>query len=172
MEPGEHGAPGLGEHSVWPTGLQGSRTGDTRCMYIYWIMLTRTPSQTQAIHIQHTHKLKQTYTFIVLLMISMTSNSLTCVLFLFFKYFFIYIFHIDVYLTICLYVCPQAIQNPNDMLLQERAWNSVCPLVIRLKKFYGFSLRLGQCNIQSRHEEAQRGVTFQNYYQKPINPIW
>lgn len=37
----------------------------------------------------------------------------------------------------------QAIQNPNDMLLQERAWNSVCPLVIRLKKFYGFSLRLG-----------------------------
>ncbi|CAB1343153.1 unnamed protein product [Coregonus sp. 'balchen'] len=35
-----------------------------------------------------------------------------------------------------------AIQNPNDMLLQERAWNSVCPLVIRLKKFYGFSLRL------------------------------
>uniref|UniRef100_A0AAY4F116 CYRIA/CYRIB Rac1 binding domain-containing protein n=1 Tax=Denticeps clupeoides TaxID=299321 RepID=A0AAY4F116_9TELE len=35
-----------------------------------------------------------------------------------------------------------AIQNPNDMLLQERAWNSVCPLVIRLKKFYAFSLRL------------------------------
>ncbi|XP_036405346.1 protein FAM49A isoform X1 [Megalops cyprinoides] len=35
-----------------------------------------------------------------------------------------------------------AIQNPNDMLMQERAWNSVCPLVIRLKKFYGFSLRL------------------------------
>uniref|UniRef100_A0A672PUF8 Protein FAM49A-like n=1 Tax=Sinocyclocheilus grahami TaxID=75366 RepID=A0A672PUF8_SINGR len=35
-----------------------------------------------------------------------------------------------------------AIQNPNDMLLQERAWNSVCPLVIRLKKFYAFSLKL------------------------------
>ncbi|TSN30244.1 Protein FAM49A [Bagarius yarrelli] len=35
-----------------------------------------------------------------------------------------------------------AIQNPNDLLLQERAWNSVCPLVIRLKKFYGFSLKL------------------------------
>uniref|UniRef100_A0A8C7IGI0 CYFIP related Rac1 interactor A n=1 Tax=Oncorhynchus kisutch TaxID=8019 RepID=A0A8C7IGI0_ONCKI len=36
----------------------------------------------------------------------------------------------------------EAIQNPNDMILQERAWNSVCPLVIRLKKLYGFSLRL------------------------------
>ncbi|XP_051952440.1 CYFIP-related Rac1 interactor A-like isoform X3 [Xyrauchen texanus] len=35
-----------------------------------------------------------------------------------------------------------AIQNPNDMFLQERAWNSVCPLVIRLKKFYVFSLKL------------------------------
>ncbi|KAM4713573.1 CYFIP-related Rac1 interactor A isoform 1-T3 [Anableps anableps] len=35
-----------------------------------------------------------------------------------------------------------AIQNPNDMSLQERAWNSVCPLVIKLKKFYSFSLRL------------------------------
>lgn len=40
-------------------------------------------------------------------------------------------------------LCFQAIQNPNDLLLQERAWNSVCPLVIRLKKFYGFSLKLG-----------------------------
>lgn len=37
----------------------------------------------------------------------------------------------------------QAIQNPNDFMLQERAWNSVCPLVIKLKKFYSFSLRLG-----------------------------
>ncbi|XP_034383187.1 protein FAM49A isoform X2 [Cyclopterus lumpus] len=35
-----------------------------------------------------------------------------------------------------------AIQNPNDFMLQERAWNSVCPLVIKLKKFYSFSLRL------------------------------
>ncbi|PWA27543.1 hypothetical protein CCH79_00000241, partial [Gambusia affinis] len=35
-----------------------------------------------------------------------------------------------------------AIQNPNDMSLQERAWNSVCPLVIKLKTFYSFSLRL------------------------------
>ena len=40
-------------------------------------------------------------------------------------------------------VCPQAIQNPSDMVLQERAWNAVCPLVIRLKKFYAFSIRLG-----------------------------
>uniref|UniRef100_A0A3B3SNA8 Family with sequence similarity 49 member A n=2 Tax=Paramormyrops kingsleyae TaxID=1676925 RepID=A0A3B3SNA8_9TELE len=36
----------------------------------------------------------------------------------------------------------EAIQNPTDSLLQERAWSSVCPLVIRLKKFYSFSLRL------------------------------
>uniref|UniRef100_A0A8C9YML1 Family with sequence similarity 49 member A n=1 Tax=Sander lucioperca TaxID=283035 RepID=A0A8C9YML1_SANLU len=35
-----------------------------------------------------------------------------------------------------------AIQNPSDFTLQERAWNSVCPLVIKLKKFYSFSLRL------------------------------
>nr|XP_043904665.1 CYFIP-related Rac1 interactor A isoform X2 [Solea senegalensis] len=35
-----------------------------------------------------------------------------------------------------------AIQNPSDHMLQERAWNSVCPLVIKLKKFYSFSLRL------------------------------
>ncbi|XP_030411252.1 CYFIP-related Rac1 interactor A isoform X2 [Gopherus flavomarginatus] len=36
----------------------------------------------------------------------------------------------------------QAIQNPNDIQLQEKAWNSVCPLVLRLKQFYEFSLRL------------------------------
>ncbi|KAG8580139.1 hypothetical protein GDO81_007159 [Engystomops pustulosus] len=35
-----------------------------------------------------------------------------------------------------------AIQNPNDIHLQEKAWNSVCPLVVRLKRFYEFSLRL------------------------------
>ncbi|NXS47003.1 FA49A protein, partial [Balaeniceps rex] len=35
-----------------------------------------------------------------------------------------------------------AIQNPNDIQLQEKAWNSVCPLVVRLKRFYEFSLRL------------------------------
>ncbi|XP_018429213.1 PREDICTED: protein FAM49A isoform X1 [Nanorana parkeri] len=35
-----------------------------------------------------------------------------------------------------------AIQNPNDIQLQERAWNSVCPLVVRLKRFYEFSIRL------------------------------
>lgn len=38
----------------------------------------------------------------------------------------------------------QAIQNPNDIQLQEKAWNSVCPLVVRLKRFYEFSLRLGK----------------------------
>ncbi|XP_007895248.1 CYFIP-related Rac1 interactor A isoform X1 [Callorhinchus milii] len=35
-----------------------------------------------------------------------------------------------------------AIQNPSDGQLQDRAWNSVCPLVGRLKRFYEFSLRL------------------------------
>uniref|UniRef100_A0A8C5CZ86 CYRIA/CYRIB Rac1 binding domain-containing protein n=1 Tax=Gadus morhua TaxID=8049 RepID=A0A8C5CZ86_GADMO len=35
-----------------------------------------------------------------------------------------------------------AIQKPNDALLQDRAWNSVCPLVKKLKVFYSFSLRL------------------------------
>uniref|UniRef100_A0A8C3DF70 CYFIP related Rac1 interactor A n=1 Tax=Corvus moneduloides TaxID=1196302 RepID=A0A8C3DF70_CORMO len=34
-----------------------------------------------------------------------------------------------------------AIQNPNDIQLQEKAWNSVCPLVVRLKRFYEFSLQ-------------------------------
>ncbi|MBN3294403.1 FA49A protein, partial [Polypterus senegalus] len=36
----------------------------------------------------------------------------------------------------------EAIQNPNDIHLQEQAWNAVCPLVIKLKRFYEFSLRL------------------------------
>uniref|UniRef100_A0A8C6TQD6 Family with sequence similarity 49 member A n=1 Tax=Neogobius melanostomus TaxID=47308 RepID=A0A8C6TQD6_9GOBI len=35
-----------------------------------------------------------------------------------------------------------AIQNPSDLMHQERAWNSVCPLVIKLKTFYCFSVRL------------------------------
>ncbi|CAI5683142.1 protein FAM49A isoform X1 [Oreochromis niloticus] len=35
-----------------------------------------------------------------------------------------------------------AIQNPSDHSLQEKAWNSVCPLVIKLKRFYSFSLKL------------------------------
>lgn len=39
----------------------------------------------------------------------------------------------------------QAIQNPGDLRLQERAWSAVCPLVAKLKRFYEFSLRLGQC---------------------------
>ncbi|NXD69988.1 FA49B protein, partial [Eolophus roseicapillus] len=37
---------------------------------------------------------------------------------------------------------PQAIQNPADPRLQERAWSAVCPLVSKLKRFYEFSLRL------------------------------
>ncbi|XP_033874368.1 CYFIP-related Rac1 interactor A isoform X1 [Acipenser ruthenus] len=36
----------------------------------------------------------------------------------------------------------EGIQNPSDFQLQERAWNAVCPLVIKLKRFYEFSLRL------------------------------
>ncbi|TKS88934.1 Protein FAM49A [Collichthys lucidus] len=35
-----------------------------------------------------------------------------------------------------------AIQNPGDLALQEKAWNAVCPLVAKLKRFYEFSLRL------------------------------
>ncbi|CAG5927892.1 unnamed protein product [Menidia menidia] len=35
-----------------------------------------------------------------------------------------------------------AIQNPSNMTQQERAWDAVCPLVIKLKKFYSFSLKL------------------------------
>lgn len=35
-----------------------------------------------------------------------------------------------------------AIQNSGDDQLQDRAWNSVCPLVGRLKRFYEFSIRL------------------------------
>ncbi|KAL0961977.1 hypothetical protein UPYG_G00334120 [Umbra pygmaea] len=36
----------------------------------------------------------------------------------------------------------EAIQNPGDLQLQEKAWNAVCPLVAKLKRFYEFSLRL------------------------------
>ncbi|XP_057268539.1 CYFIP-related Rac1 interactor A-like isoform X1 [Pezoporus wallicus] len=36
----------------------------------------------------------------------------------------------------------EAIQNPADPRLQERAWGAVCPLVAKLKRFYEFSLRL------------------------------
>ncbi|KAJ0003198.1 hypothetical protein NQD34_008296 [Periophthalmus magnuspinnatus] len=36
----------------------------------------------------------------------------------------------------------EAIQNPGDLALQEKAWNAVCPLVAKLKRFYEFSLRL------------------------------
>ena len=37
----------------------------------------------------------------------------------------------------------QAIQNPNDDGLQEKAWTDVIPLVEELKKYYEFSLLLG-----------------------------
>uniref|UniRef100_A0A8C5SYQ2 CYRIA/CYRIB Rac1 binding domain-containing protein n=1 Tax=Laticauda laticaudata TaxID=8630 RepID=A0A8C5SYQ2_LATLA len=36
----------------------------------------------------------------------------------------------------------EAIQSPCDLPLQEKAWNAVCPLVAKLKRFYEFSLRL------------------------------
>lgn len=36
----------------------------------------------------------------------------------------------------------EAIQNPNDEALQEKAWAAVVPLVGKLKKFYEFSQRL------------------------------
>ncbi|CAB1325679.1 unnamed protein product [Coregonus sp. 'balchen'] len=35
----------------------------------------------------------------------------------------------------------QAIQNPSEDRVQERAWAAVVPLVGKLKKFYEFSLR-------------------------------
>lgn len=35
-----------------------------------------------------------------------------------------------------------AISNPRDEKLQERAWEGVCPLVAKLKRFYEFSLDL------------------------------
>ncbi|CDQ80541.1 unnamed protein product, partial [Oncorhynchus mykiss] len=38
----------------------------------------------------------------------------------------------------------QAIQNPSEDQVQERAWAAVVPLVGKLKKFYEFSLRLGK----------------------------
>lgn len=38
----------------------------------------------------------------------------------------------------------QAISNPRDEFLQEKAWEAVCPLVAKLKMFYEFSLKLGK----------------------------
>lgn len=46
--------------------------------------------------------------------------------------------------------CLQAIQNPGDLALQEKAWNAVCPLVAKLKRFYEFSLRLGERRYSMR----------------------
>lgn len=43
----------------------------------------------------------------------------------------------------CLYVCFQAIQNPNVEGVQEKAWAAVVPLVAKLKTFYEFSQKLG-----------------------------
>ncbi|NXS55551.1 FA49A protein, partial [Brachypteracias leptosomus] len=76
-----------------------------------------------------------------------------------------------------------AIQNPNDIQLQEKAWNSVCPLVVRLKRFYEFSLRLGEpyfsmsfaeiLHFTLRFDELKmRNPAIQNdfsYYRRTIN---
>lgn len=35
-----------------------------------------------------------------------------------------------------------AISNPKDEALQEKAWEAVCPIVAKLKRFYEFSLKL------------------------------
>ena len=56
----------------------------------------------------------------------------------------------------------QAIQNPGDLQLQEKAWNAVCPLVAKLKRFYEFSLRLGKTGLHGHEkrggdEEERRG---------------
>ena len=37
----------------------------------------------------------------------------------------------------------QAISNPRSEIQQERAWDTVCPLVSQLKRYYEFSLALG-----------------------------
>uniref|UniRef100_A0A674MLW8 Family with sequence similarity 49 member A n=2 Tax=Takifugu rubripes TaxID=31033 RepID=A0A674MLW8_TAKRU len=55
-----------------------------------------------------------------------------------------------------------AIQNPNDFKHQERAWNSVCPLVIKLKNFYTFSIRL---------EEVLQGLLSELTYSLNTAPL-
>ena len=46
----------------------------------------------------------------------------------------------------------QAIKTPSDHGCQQRAWDAVCPLVVRLKKYYEFSLSLGTLlNCRDRH---------------------
>lgn len=40
-------------------------------------------------------------------------------------------------------LCIQAIQQPTNESVQEKAWTAVVPLVGKLKKFYEFSLKLG-----------------------------
>lgn len=49
------------------------------------------------------------------------------------------------------FVCVQAIQQPTNESVQEKAWTAVVPLVGKLKKFYEFSLKLGT----SLHTHAQ-----------------
>lgn len=44
---------------------------------------------------------------------------------------------------VCVFVCFQAIQQPSNESVQEKAWTAVVPLVGKLKKFYEFSLKLG-----------------------------
>lgn len=44
----------------------------------------------------------------------------------------------------CSPLLQQAIKNPSDDALQEKAWDAVVPLVAKLKKFYEFSQRLGK----------------------------
>ena len=43
----------------------------------------------------------------------------------------------------------QAISNPSDEALQDLAWNSVLPLVGKLKRFYEYALELGKGCIDS-----------------------
>ncbi|XP_026155693.1 protein FAM49A isoform X1 [Mastacembelus armatus] len=53
----------------------------------------------------------------------------------------------------------EAIQNPGDLALQEKAWNAVCPLVAKLKRFYEFSLRLAA----DMKETSDPGQIRENY---------
>lgn len=171
LEPGERRPPGLGEHITGPAGIQRSRPGDQRCKMIYlkglsnssllredkqWKMFVCDSTQVSFSILLHNHQSSATY----------HANFLVG-LFLLFVVFFYYK---GVFCNSLLFKCMlptmgadheapvmnaflrglltltnflQAIQNPNDFTHQERAWNSVCPLVIKLKKFYCFSLRLG-----------------------------
>jgi len=40
--------------------------------------------------------------------------------------------------------CVQAIANPQSAECQEKAWQAIVPIVLQLKRYYEFSVALGQ----------------------------